>query len=100
MLLTIAIQINQTIELEYGLKIRFDHHSHKTALKEGVKSPLIIYMSYEYQGNTYEYLEHNSFPNNRHPWGWEWKELRFTVLEYEYNESMTLNVSWSQDNEI
>ena len=93
MMLTIAIQINQTIELENGLNIRFDHHSHKTALEEGVTSPLIIYMSYKYQGKIYDHLGHNSTPNNSHPWGWEWKKFSFTVLEYEYNESMKLKVS-------
>lgn len=81
---TFRIARGETVRVHGRVDFRFVRHGHKLAL-EGTESPLMVDVAYD--GVT---ATHHLYPPRDA--SWTWKDLKFTLLQYAYDDSMDLVV--------
>jgi len=86
---------NLWFELEDGLKIQFQYHSHKKRAPSGPKSPLIIAMKYSLDGKVSE-KHHYVHPDEEGVLRWKWDSYNIQISSYKYGTSMSLIVDKDQ----
>lgn len=78
------------VDLGPGARMTFVGHSHKN-VEPGEQSPLMVAVEYMARGAPAERRERNVGSEDG-PQRFEWRDYRFTILDYGYNDWMRLSI--------